>query len=130
MARPKVKKIKMVPIDRIDVLNPRTRNKRQHREIVDSIKTVGLKRPITVSRKKAAGSPRYDLVCGEGRIEAFRMLGKTEIPAIVIEASEADCLVMSLVENIGDRGRSRTVGRIKRGGEDGGEPVRSPPGWP
>ena len=103
MARPKAKKIEMVPIDRIDVLNPRTRNKRQHREIVDSIKTVGLKRPITVSRKKAAGSPRYDLVCGEGRIEAFRMLGKTEIPAIVIEASEADCLVMSLVENIARR---------------------------
>lgn len=103
MARPKAKKIEIVPIDRIDVLNPRTRNKRQHREIVDSIKTVGLKRPITVSRKKAAGSPRYDLVCGEGRIEAFRMLGKTEIPAIVIEASEADCLVMSLVENIARR---------------------------
>jgi len=55
VARPKAKKIEMVPIDRIDVLNPRTRNKRQHREIVDSIKTVGLKRPITVSRKKAAG---------------------------------------------------------------------------
>ena len=29
----------------------------------------------------------------------------------------------------GDRGRSRTVGRIKRGGGDGGEPVRSPLGW-
>ena len=28
----------------------------------------------------------------------------------------------------GDRGRSRTVGRIKRGGGDGGEPVRSPLG--
>lgn len=27
----------------------------------------------------------------------------------------------------GDRGRRRTVGRIKRGGGDGGEPVRSPP---
>ena len=75
MARPKVKKIKMVPIDRIDVLNPRTRNKRQHREIVDSIKTVGLKRPITVSRKKAAGSPRYDLVCGfsKGRFRIARL---------------------------------------------------------
>lgn len=27
----------------------------------------------------------------------------------------------------GDRGRRRTVGRIKRGGGNGGEPVRSPP---
>ena len=30
----------------------------------------------------------------------------------------------------GDRGRSRTVGRIERGGGDGGEPVRSAPGRP
>lgn len=27
----------------------------------------------------------------------------------------------------GDRGRCRTVGRINRGGGNGGEPVRSPP---
>ncbi len=30
----------------------------------------------------------------------------------------------------GDRGRPRTVGRIERGGGDGGEPVRGPPGRP
>jgi len=29
----------------------------------------------------------------------------------------------------GDRGRSRTLGRIERGGGDGGEPVQSPQGW-
>ena len=42
-------------------------------------------------------------MCGEGQLEAFRVLGKTEIPAIVTEASEPDCLVMSLVENIARR---------------------------
>ncbi len=31
------------------------------------------------------------------------MLGETEIPAIVIDASEADCFVMSLVENVARR---------------------------
>ena len=30
----------------------------------------------------------------------------------------------------GDRGRRRTVGQIERGGGDGGEPVRGPPGRP
>ena len=30
----------------------------------------------------------------------------------------------------GDRRRRRTVGRIERGGGDGGEPARSPPGRP
>ncbi|WP_324261097.1 plasmid partitioning protein RepB C-terminal domain-containing protein [Altererythrobacter sp. H2] len=100
-ARPQ--QIEMIPISRITVLNPRARNKRQHREIVNNIEAIGLKRPITVSRRPGEGSPRYDLVCGEGRLEAFQMLGQTEIPAVVIEAAEAECLVMSLVENIARR---------------------------
>jgi ParB family transcriptional regulator, chromosome partitioning protein len=36
-------------------------------------------------------------------LEAFQMLGQTEIPAVVIEATENECLVMSLVENIARR---------------------------
>lgn len=95
--------IEMIPVAKITVLNPRSRNKRQHREIVNNIESIGLKRPITVSRHRGPSGPRYDLVCGEGRLEAFLMLGQTEIPAVVIEASESDCLVMSLVENIARR---------------------------
>jgi ParB family chromosome partitioning protein len=95
--------IEMILIDAIHVLNPRARNRRQHHEIVDNIAAVGLKRPITVSRRKTANSVRYDLVCGEGRLEAFRMLGEAEIPAVIIDADEADCLVMSLIENIARR---------------------------
>lgn len=95
--------IELIPISRITVLNPRARNKRQHREIVNNIEMIGLKRPITVSRRDGPNGPRYDLVCGEGRLEAFQMLGQTEIPAMVIEASESECLVMSLVENIARR---------------------------
>ncbi|MBX9796513.1 plasmid partitioning protein RepB C-terminal domain-containing protein [Sphingomonas sp.] len=101
VARPQT--IEMIPISRITVLNPRARNKRQHREIVNNIETIGLKRPITVSKHDGPGGTRYDLVCGEGRLEAFQMLGQTEIPAVVIEASESECLVMSLVENIARR---------------------------
>lgn len=95
--------IELIPVDAIHVLNPRARNRRQHREIVDNIAAVGLKRPITVSRRKSGNGVRYDLVCGEGRLEAFRMLGEAEIPAVVIDAAEAECLVMSLVENIARR---------------------------
>jgi len=95
--------IEMIPVDAIHVLNPRARNRRQHREIVDNISTIGLKRPITVSRRRTGYTVRYDLVCGEGRLEAFRMLGQTQIPAIVIDVAEAECLVMSLVENIARR---------------------------
>ena len=48
-----------------------------HREIIENIEAVGLKRPITVSRRKsAAGEDRYDLICGQGRMEAFQALGE------------------------------------------------------
>jgi len=103
MTRSQDQMVEMIPIDRISVINPRARNKRTHREIVANIESIGLKRPITVSRRSGLGELRYDLVCGEGRLDAFRMLGETKIPAIVREASEADCLVMSLVENVARR---------------------------
>jgi ParB family transcriptional regulator, chromosome partitioning protein len=97
-------RVNTVPIDQIRFLNPRVRNRRNFQEIVQSIANVGLKRPITVSpRKSESDSASYDLVCGQGRIEAFIQLGQTEIPAMVIEAEESDCLVMSLVENCARR---------------------------
>jgi ParB family transcriptional regulator, chromosome partitioning protein len=94
--------LQMIQIDQIDVMNPRARNKRLHREIVDNINAVGLKRPVTV-RARPGDPGHYDLVCGEGRLDAFRLLGQTRIPAVVIEAGDADCMVMSLVENIARR---------------------------
>lgn len=95
--------IQMIPLDRITVLNPRARNRRNHQVIVDNIEAIGIKRPVTVSRRHTGGEVRYDLICGQGRLEAFRMLGETEIPAVVIEAPENECLVRSLVENIARR---------------------------
>lgn len=96
--------VQLIPIDQIRVLNPRARNRHNFQEIVRSIAAIGLKRPITVSpRRSVDDHASYDLICGQGRIEAFKQLGQTEIPAIVTEANESDCLVMSLVENCARR---------------------------
>lgn len=116
MTEVRPQQIEMIPISRINVLNPRSRNKRQHREIVNNIEAIGLKRPITVSLRQGPGGPRYDLVCGQGRLEAFQMLGQEEIPAVVIEAAEDECLVMSLVENIARRVQ-RPIDVMKEVGE-------------
>jgi ParB family transcriptional regulator, chromosome partitioning protein len=99
------KEIEIVPITEIHIANPRTRNKQRWNEIVSSIRSVGLKKPITVSRRTeiSPDGKRYDLVCGQGRIEAFLALGEIEIPAIVIEAPREDRFLMSLVENIARR---------------------------
>ena len=99
-----IEEVRKIPVTSISVLNPRVRNKRIFAELVASVASVGLKKPITVrARSDASG---YDLVCGQGRLEAFVELGQAEIPAIVIEATEEDCYLMSLVENLARRQHS------------------------
>ncbi len=96
--------IETIPVVRITVLNPRVRDKKKFLEIVDSIAKVGLKQPIKVSRVKGPdGEAAYNLVYGQGRLEAFIALGQRAIPAIVVDVDEQDCLIMSLVENVARR---------------------------
>ncbi|MRG54194.1 chromosome partitioning protein ParB [Phyllobacterium sp. SYP-B3895] len=102
------KDIEVIPIAQIRILNPRFRDKRKFQQIVESISKVGLKRPITVARGLANESSEYDLVCGQGRIEAYKELGETHIPAIIVEASLHERLIMSLVENCARR-QHRTI---------------------
>jgi ParB family chromosome partitioning protein len=96
-------KLETIPIERIDVINPRARNKKIFKEIILNIADIGLKRPITVARREDADGPRYALVCVQGRLEAYQALGQKEIPANIIEANMEDCMVMSLVENLARR---------------------------
>jgi ParB family chromosome partitioning protein len=97
--------IQMIPIEQIRILNPRHRDQKKFEIIVQNIKNVGLKRPIEVSRRLEGEEEGlgYDLVCGQGRIEACVALGYKEIPAIVVEISKEDRLISSLVENIARR---------------------------
>ena len=44
------------------------------------------------------------LVCGEGRLNAFRILGETHIPALAVDVTDEDAFIMSLAENIARRG--------------------------
>ena len=111
--------IQMVSVDAINILNPRVRNKRGFQELVTSIANLGLKKPITVSKRPDRS--RYDLVCGQGRLEAFVALGQSEIPAIITVASEEDCFVMSLVENLARRQHTplelvRAIGSLRERG--------------
>lgn len=83
--------VQMVPISQITVLNPRARSKATFNALVDSIAKVGLKKPITVNRcRQTNGKPIYEVVCGQGRLEAYISLGEAQIPAIVVDVSEED----------------------------------------
>lgn len=96
--------VRMIDVASIEVLNPRERNEKVFDEIVVNIKRVGLKKPITVTARSGAdGAQRYLLVCGEGRLKAFKALGETQIPALVVDVSDEDAFVMSMAENIARR---------------------------
>lgn len=94
----------MIPIAQIEVLNTRERNKQVFDQIVYNIKSVGLKKPITVTARPGEnGTEKYLLVCGEGRLKAFMALGESTIAAMVIDVSDEDAFIMSMVENIARR---------------------------
>jgi ParB family chromosome partitioning protein len=89
--------------------------------MVANIASIGLKRPITVAPRPGTDPTEYDLVCGQGRLEAFIELKQTQIPAIVIDADESQCLVMSLVENCARRQHNpidlmREIGTLRQRG--------------
>jgi ParB family chromosome partitioning protein len=77
---------------------PRTSfNEEQLKELASSIKELGVIQPITV-RKKGYG--KFELVSGERRYRASKLLGIETIPAYVRIANDQESLEMALVENI------------------------------
>ncbi len=104
MIGPRDTNVVRIPIDQIVVVNPRSRGKHKFRQIVTNISHLGLKKPITVvQRGTRDDKPMYELVCGQGRLEACRQLGETTVPALVIEATREELMLMSLAENLARR---------------------------
>src|ERR1700686_1984738 len=97
--------IKMISIDRIRILNPRYRDRKKFEVIVQSIKNLGLKKPIQVSLRSAQEEEGagYDLGCGQGPIKAFMALGQKKTPAVFVEISKEEGLLRGLVENMARR---------------------------
>lgn len=98
--------IQMIPMDQIRVLNPRVRNRQVFAKLVENIAAIGLKRPITVTPTANGTEAVFEIICGQGRFEAFQALGEKGIPCVVVTANEADRFLISLVENLARRKHS------------------------
>ena len=97
-------RVEMILIAEITVANPRMRNPKIHKTITESIEQIGLKRPITVRRVQPGdGELPYALICGQGRLESCKLLGQSEIAALVLDVDEETGHVMSIVENVARR---------------------------
>ncbi|PTL99104.1 MAG: chromosome partitioning protein ParB [Bacteroidetes bacterium] len=87
-------------VDNIEVnpFQPRTNfNEESLRELASSIRELGVIQPITV-RKLAFN--KYQLVSGERRFRASKLIGLEAIPAYIRIANDQESLEMALVENI------------------------------
>ena len=67
-------------------------------ELAASIRVNGLLQPVLVRRSPSGRT--YQLVAGERRLRAVKLLGWTEIPAQIREVDDRTLLILALVENI------------------------------
>ena len=89
-----------IALDLIEVnpFQPRTYfNKEALQELGSSIKELGVIQPITV--RKLEGN-KFQLVSGERRYRASKLIENTTVPAYIRLANDQEMLEMSLVENI------------------------------
>lgn len=87
-------------IDKIEInpFQPRTKFKEDSlKELASSIQELGIIQPITVRK---IDSDIYQLVSGERRYRASKMIGLDTIPAYIRIANDQESLEMALVENI------------------------------
>lgn len=66
-------------------------------ELAQSIQEYGLIQPIIVLKKSANS---YILIAGERRLRATKMLGNTDIKAVVLDTDESKLRELALIENI------------------------------
>ena len=66
-------------------------------DLADSIREHGIIQPLTV-RKLQSGY--YQIIAGERRWRAARMVGLSQVPAIVIEADDRKAMELAMIENL------------------------------
>jgi ParB family chromosome partitioning protein len=90
----------MIPVDKIKVINSRTRDEGQFSLNVQSIEANGLIKDIRVNDKFLAKDGVYELICGEGRLIAHQRMGRAFIRAEIVTCSRKQAFLESLVENL------------------------------
>ncbi|HIR51883.1 MAG TPA: ParB/RepB/Spo0J family partition protein [Candidatus Onthovicinus excrementipullorum] len=92
--------ILMIPRDEIypNPDQPRRRFSMDELEgLAQSIHENGMLQPVSVRTREAGG---YELIAGERRLRAAKMIGMSSIPCIVIRARSEQSAVFALIENL------------------------------
>src|SRR6266496_1863027 len=102
--------VQEIDVDAIKFFVRRSRSTGAYSRLKDSIRELGLKQPIHVKnisdwprsdrKRPDRGYYTYELICGQGRLQAFRDLGLPSIPAIIIDVPEHEIVGRFLAENV------------------------------
>ena len=65
-------------------------------ELADSIREHGILQPLSVRRLDGG----YELISGERRLRAAKLAGLTEVPCILVQATDVQSSLLALVENL------------------------------
>jgi len=99
--RPRGPEARYLPLES---LKPNPDQPRQHfndeeiQELSESISTLGVIQPILV--RKARAGEGFEIVAGERRWRASKQAGLSEVPVIISDLDDKECLEVALVENI------------------------------
>lgn len=88
---------------KISQIEPNKSQPRDHfdetalRELADSIRNHGVLQPLVV---RPVGGDQYQIVAGERRWRASRMVGLAEVPVVIKELSDMEALEIGIIENL------------------------------
>ncbi|HRZ13995.1 MAG TPA: ParB/RepB/Spo0J family partition protein [Candidatus Omnitrophota bacterium] len=92
-------KIALIPTEQITAnpLQPREDfSSEELDDLVSSIREKGILQPVLVRRKGDA----FELIAGERRLRAAKMLSLQEVPVIIKDVDDRDSLELALIENV------------------------------
>ena len=92
-------KLKEISLDKVQTNQYQPRDQFDEEsllELADSIRENGLIQPITVRQNRFG----YEIIAGERRYRACKMLGYKQMPALIVDADDIESARLALVENI------------------------------
>jgi len=93
-------RLREIPIDFIEKTENQPRihfSEKEMDELCRSIKQVGIIQPLTV---RYCGGGAYELLAGERRFRAAKMIGLSSVPCIITDADDESAAIITLVENL------------------------------
>ncbi len=94
---------KVLPINSVNPCASQPRkyfSEEQLQELASSIKEKGIIQPLVVRPIGHISKGQYEIVAGERRWRAAKMLGLDSVPTVIRHYSDADAMTIALIENI------------------------------